>query len=162
MNPLAPYMAAIKVGALVAIVAALGLFGWRVHAWHEGYKALAAERACEPATECAKRAARFAEAQQKAAQAASQKAQEAVTTYEQEIASLRARPARIVRLCPDSGGVRDAAPAAGTDGAAAPAAVVSGQAGVDLGPDLYQLAKDADEVAARLRALQQWARPEKP
>ena len=161
MNPLAPYMEAIKVGALVAIVAALGLFGWRVHAWHEGYKALAAERACEPATECAKRAARFAEAQQKAAQAASQKAQEAVTSYEQEIASLRARPARVVRLCPDSGGVRDAAAAPGADGAAAAAAVVPGPAGRDIGPDLYQLAKDADEVAARLRALQQWAKPAK-
>lgn len=162
MNPLAPYLLYIKFGVAAALLAALGLFGWRVHAWHEGYKALAAERACEPETECAKRAARFAEAQQKAAQAASQKAQEAVQSYEQEIASLRARPARVVRLCADQGGVRDAAPAAGTDGPAAPAAVVSGQAGVDIGADLYQLAKDADEVAARLRALQQWARPEKP
>ena len=161
MNPLAPYMAAIKVGALVAVVVALGLFGWRVHAWHEGYKELAAERACEPATECAKRAARFAEAQQKAAQAASQKAQEAVTSYEQEIASLRARPARVVRLCPDSGGVRDAAPAAGADGPSAGPGVVPTTAGRDIGADLYQLAKDADEVAARLRALQQWAKPAK-
>lgn len=162
MNPLAPYLLYIKFGVAAALLAALGLFGWRVHAWHEGYKALAAERACEPETECAKRAARFAEAQQKAAQAASQKAQEAVQSYEQEISALRSRPARTVRVCPDPGSVRNAAAAPGADGAPAPGAVVPAEAGRDIGPDLYQLAKDADEVAARLRALQQWARPEKP
>lgn len=161
MNPLAPYMAYAKFGIYAAVGIAVLTFGWRVHAWHEGYKELAAERACEPNTECAKRAARFAEAQQKAAQEQAQKAQEAVQSYEQEIASLRARPARTVRVCPDPGGVRDAAPARAADGASPAAGELPGPAGRDIGADLYQLAKDADEVAARLRALQEWARPQK-
>ncbi len=155
---LEPYLLWIKLGLAAAVLAGLALFGWRVHAWHDGYKELARERACEPQTACAERAARVAEAQQKAAQEQAQKAAEVVATYEQEIADNRRRAARSVRLCaPAPGDVRNAAGTGSADGPGTAAGVVPGQAGPDIGAGLYRLAQDADEVAARLRALQAWA-----
>ena len=137
------------------VVVAVGLAYWRVSAWHDAYKALPeveaaleAEVACGEGSECEKR--------QIALQAAAEaKSAEVVQGYEQELAGLRSRPARVVRVCNDRG-VQGAGPAGTADGTGPAAGVVSGPAGPDIGQDLYQLARDADEVAARLRALQQW------
>ena len=142
-----------------AAVAAVALMGWRVSVWHGSHKALRvaekalkAERQCADGTECAKR---VTELNQKAVAATA----EARATYEQELASVRSnRPVRVVRLCPDPGDVRDAGTAPGTYGTPAPGGVVSGPAGRDLGPNLYALAREADELAAQLRALQQFNR----
>ncbi len=153
-----------------AAAVAIGVLGWRVHAWHAAYKALpeaqaalAAEQACAVGSKCAERVAALV-----ARQAAA--SEQAVRGYEDEIRTLRDRPVavRTVRLCrpADPGDVRDAAATGPADGAGPAAGVVSGAAGPDIGPDLYRLARDADEVAARLRALQAWSaalsRPPEP
>jgi hypothetical protein len=148
------------VGYAVAGAAVLAL-GWRVHAWREAYtvdlpaaqEALQREIACGEGSECLKRSI-SAQAQAEAASAV------IVKGYEDELESLRNRPVRTrtVRLCPEAtdGDVR-VPPASGpADGAGAPAGELHGAAGPDIGPDLYQLARDADELAARLRALQGW------
>jgi hypothetical protein len=145
------------VGAAAA-VAVVAFAGWRVSAWkasHEALpgirEALAREEGCQDGSKCYER-------QNALQEAAGHAAVVAVESYEAEIAALRARPARVVRLCPAArpGDVRGSGPAAGTDGASAAAGQLHGSAGPDLGPDLYRLARDADEVAARLRALQRW------
>ena len=142
-------------GALVAVVA---LAGWRVSAWRAAYvalpgvqEALALEESCEDGSRCYER-------QRALQEAASHATVVAVESYEAELAALRGRPARVVRLCREagSGDVRGAGPAAGPDGAGPAAGELPGKAGGDIGPGLYQLARDADEVAARLRALQQF------
>ena len=141
-----------------AAVLAVAIAGWRVSAWRESHvalpgvqAALAAEVACEDGSECKAREARLQEA-------VGHETIRIVTGYEAELAGLRARPARVVRLCAEArpGDVRGAGPAAGPDGAGPAAGVIPGPAGADLGPELYRLARDADEVAARLRALQGW------
>jgi hypothetical protein len=90
------------------------------------------------------------------------KADETVKGYEDEIQKLRDRPVptRVVRLCrpANPGNVPDARAARAADGAGAGTGVVSESAGPDIGADLYGLAKEADEIAARLRALQDWNR----
>lgn len=143
-----------------AAVLAVAMAGWRVSAWHEAYKALpaaqaalAAEVACEDGSECKAREARLQEA-------VGHETVRIVTGYEAELAALRSRPARVVRLCAEArpGDVRGAGPADSADGAGPAAGQLHGPAGRDLGPDLYQLARDADEVSARLRALQEWNR----
>ena len=146
------------VGYGLAVVAVLAL-GWRVHAWREAYKAypaleakLAAEEACEAGSKCAERVAAL-----QAAQAAISKT--VVQGYEQELADLRNRPVerRVIRVCPDPGrrDVPGAGPAPGADAAGAAGGVVLGATEFDTAP-LRDLARDADEVSARLRALQQW------
>lgn len=147
------------IGYGVAVAAVLAL-GWRVHAWREAYKALpeveaqlSAEVACEDGSQCASRQA----ALQAAAEA---KSAEVVNGYEAELAALRARPVRVrtVRLCADPGDVQGAGATGAADGAGPGAGELHGAAGPDIGPDLYGLAREADEVAARLRALQEWNR----
>ena len=146
--------------AAVAGVAGVALMGWRVTAWHGAYEALpgvrealAREEACADGSRCRERQRAL-----EAAQAA--KSKEVVDGYERELADVRGRPVpvRTVRLCPDRGNVPGARPARPADGPGAPAADVPEAPGRDLGPDLYQLARDADEIAARLRALQEWNR----
>ena len=143
-----------------ALVAVVALAGWRVSAWRAAYvalpgvqEALALEESCEDGSKCYER-------QRALQEAAGHATVVAVQSYEAELASLRTRPARVVRLCSEagSGDVRGAGPAAGPDGTGPAAGIVHGQAGPDLGPDLYELAREADEVAARLRALQGWNR----
>jgi hypothetical protein len=147
------------VGYAVAVLAILAL-GWRISVWRDAYKALPeakaaleAEVACLAPSKCAERVAAL-----QARQAVI--SETVVRGYEDEIKSLRDRPVtvRTVRLCPDSraGGVSGSNPAAGTDGASPTAGELHGSAQPDIGPDLYQLARDADEIAARLRALQGW------
>lgn len=141
-----------------ALVAVIAFAGWRVSAWREAYKALPdvqaaleLEQACGEGSKC--------QARQAALQAAAEaKSAEVVASYEQELTSLRNRPARVVRLQAAGGALcRPGAPGT-ADGTSTAAGVVSGPAGSnpDIGPALYQLARDADAVAARLRALQAW------
>ena len=160
MNPLAPYMAAIKVGALVAVVVALGLFGWRVHAWHEGFKQAASVKA-EAAREVAQ--ARQAVADMNAQYTATQKASEG---YQHELETIRARPVdrspvRLCRAAPASVPLA-AAPAGGLGAAVSASGVLSGtdgsdpamREGPDIGPALRELARFAEEVSAQGRAIQ--------
>ena len=111
--------------------------------------ALEAERLCGEGSDCAGRQAALEAAQ-------AETTAKVVATYETELAAIRSRPARVVRLCPDTGHLPDAGNAPGPGGTAP--AVVPGQTGRDIGPELYDLAREADEVAARLRALQEWNR----
>jgi hypothetical protein len=119
--------------------------------------ALDAEVACKVPSQCAARQAALVERQKIVSE-------NVVQGYENELKSLRDRPisVRTVRLCPDAraGGVPGSRPASGPDGRAAAPDVLHGQAdqNPDIGPDLYRLAADADEVAARLRGLQGWNR----
>lgn len=72
----------------------------------------------------------------------------ATETYRADLQAIRdrPRPVRRVYLCPDQ--------AAAPGGAAGPGAPgLPGAPGRDLGPDLYQLADDADRCAAQLDAL---------
>ena len=143
-----------------AVTICLSLFAWRIAAWHGAYKllpdvqaALELEEACGEGSQC--------QARQAALQAAAEaKSAEVVASYEQELTSLRNRPARVVRLQAAGGAVRSSGTSDSTNGAGAPAGVVPGPAGgnPDIGPALYDLARDADAVAARLRALQEWNR----
>ena len=143
-----------------AIVAAVALMGWRVSAWREAYKAypaleerLAAEVECKAGSACDARQAAL-----QAEQAA--KSAEVVAGYEQELAELRNRPipVRTVRLCTARGGVQSAGPAGAADAGAPAAGIVPGAAGPDIGAGLYGLAREADEIVARCRALQDWNR----
>jgi hypothetical protein len=138
-------------GALVAVIA---LMGWRVSAWHNAYErlgsveeALESERLCDSGSACQARQAALEAAQ-------AETTAKVISTYESELAAIRSRPARVVRLCPDSGHLPNAGNAPGSGGTAP--AVVPGPAGRDIGGELYDLAREADEVSARLRALQQW------
>lgn len=143
---------------VVGMVAAVALAGWRVNTWHESHvrlkgvqAQLEAERACADGSECRARETRLQEA-------VGHETVRIVTGYEAELASLRDRKPRVVRLCPEAGagGVRGPGSTAAPDGAGPAAGFVSGPAGGDIGPELYRLARDADEVTARLRALQGW------
>jgi Skp family chaperone for outer membrane proteins len=88
--------------AAIGAVAVVAFAGWRVNAWHESHvrlKAtqaeLKAERACEPATACQRRAEAWAAQAkldaEKAAQAALGKAQEAEAKAKADAAAWRAK-----------------------------------------------------------------------
>jgi hypothetical protein len=141
--------------AAVAALWMLALVGhWRKDSTvrlPEALAALEAEEACGEGSQC--------QARQAALQAAAEaKSAEVVASYEQELTSLRNRPARVVRLQAVGGALCSSGPSGSTNGASPAAGVVPGSAGgnPDIGPALYQLARDADAVAARLRALQSW------
>lgn len=146
------------IGYALAVAAVVAL-GWRIHAWREAYKALPdvqaeleAEIACGEGSKCA---ARAAELQQKAAEAS----REVVDGYEQELARVRSeRPRRVVRLCSDGSGLPVSGARPGAAGGAAPGGVLPEHPGRDLGPDLYALAREADELTAQCRALIRWNR----
>ena len=139
-----------------AMVAAVAFAGWRVNTWHDSYKALPAvrealkrEEGCLPNSKCSER--------QKALQAEVAKVTvEVVNGYEKELADLRNRPpvTRIIRVCkapPDN--LSGKPSPTGTNGTSA------GTGGVyevdEFNPQpLFDLALKADEVSARLRALQ--------
>ena len=141
-------------------VAAILLLGWRVHAWREAYNALPGvqaalerEEACADGSKCRER--------QKALEAAqAAKAKEVVDSYEQELSDLRGRPVptRVIRVCraANPGDLRDAGTAQGTDAARPGSGDVHAADEFNTGP-LRDLAREADEIAARLRALQGWA-----
>lgn len=146
------------IGAGVA-VAALVAFGWRVNEWRQGYHARAAAeaRTAEIAKEAGEAMAKLAE-QHRAALTASQ-------GYQDELQSLRtvrdAAPSRPVRVCQQprlpAAGANSTAPGR-PDGSPAGSGSLPQESGPDIGPDLYRDADQADEVSARLRALQEWVR----
>lgn len=113
---------------------------------------LAAELECGEGSACA---ARTIEARERAFSATQEKLDE----YEQELADLRNRPVsrRIIRVCPDPSDVSLSGGAGTIDGSPASPSIVHGSVEFDTEP-LYHLAREADELAARLRALQGWNR----
>ncbi len=131
----------LKAGGIAALVAVLAFAGIRITGWHRDSLALGAVRQ--------------EMAQLKAAQEASHKASEGLQHELQELRSAR-KPAPSVRLCkqpqsvPEGGTGRDGST---LDGDLPP------EVGENIGPDLYGLADEADELAARLRACQSLVRP---
>ena len=153
-----PFLAKIPwrlVAASVALFAFLAVY-WRVTVWHDAYKtlpgvkaALKAEEACQEPSKCFTRQAKL--------QAdADAKSKEVIDGLEAEIADLRNRPIprRVIRVCNDRGVQSPVAPGA-PDGASPGTGDVHGTDEFDTGP-LRSLAREADEVSAQLRALQQW------
>lgn len=142
-------------GLLAALVA---FAGWRVSAWHAAYEALPAaqealeaEQLCQMGSKCFERQLELQEELDRASQ-------QTIDSLASELEAVRSRRpgVRAVRVCAGSGNLQGAAAARAVDGAGAAAGQLSGSPGRDLAPELYELAKDADEVAARLRALQGW------
>lgn len=139
--------------ALAAIVALIAI-SWGVHTLREqGRDELRPQVQQLTAALAAERANR-------------KRAEEASNAYQSELASVRARPRSTspVRLCVAAPSVPGAGyTARGSDGSASRAGGDAGSAGADfaqgadIGPDLRALALEADELNARLRALQKWA-----
>jgi hypothetical protein len=159
MIPL-PMLSAIPwrlIGA-AALVAAFALMGWRVSVWHEAYgelgtaqARLALEESCGEGSKCQAR-------ELAAREEVERESKQIVDGLEAELAAIRGRPPRVVRVCPGAGDVPIPRTAVAGHGTAAGAGVVSGQIGRDIGPDLYGLAREADEIVARCRGLQEWNR----
>lgn len=146
------------------VVAAIGLAGWRVGTWKRAYDELpAAQEALQREIECGEGSACLERSLAAQAQAGAASAV-VIRGYEDEIEKLRNRPVpvRAVRLCPPAGAgdVRHANPAGRADAGTTAGGEFSGAAGSnpDIGPALYQLARDADEIVAQCRGLQNWNR----
>jgi hypothetical protein len=159
---LEPYLVYIKLGALFAIVLAVIFACFRVQAWREAYHelptveaALELETLCGEGSMCLRRS-------QAARDRQIARNQEVQRDYDTEIAALRARTPRHspVRLCADTGAsdLRGSATAGAADGSAADAGLGDGRTQPDLGPGLYALAQHCDELTARARGLQSWAK----
>ena len=145
------------VGA-VAGVAAVALMGWRVNTWHTSHgllrateKRLEAEEACADGSKCRAREAKLREEME------GEKVK-VVEGLAAELAAVSNRPPRVIRLCADRTGVPVSRPTAGGDAAAAGTGELSGSAGRDIGGAVYGLAREADEIVARCRQLQNWNR----
>ena len=143
------------------LVVALPLAGWRISTWRDAYRtlpgvqdALAREEACQDGSKCYER-------QRGLQEAAGHATVVAVESYEAELAALRARnvPAGPVRLCRerDPGRVPGGPTSGPADGGSAGRELPI-EAGKDIAVELYRLADEADEVSARLRALQEYSR----
>lgn len=95
------------------------------------------------------------------------RAEMASSAYASELAVLASRPVRStpVRLCRQPAAVPARSAPKGADGAAPTAGSDAGSAGAnleqgpDIGPELRELVAQCDAQNAKLRALQQWARP---
>jgi hypothetical protein len=129
-------LAYIKLGIAAAVLIALGWFAVIVHGWRSDSQALGSVRQ--------------EMADLRAAQEASQAASKGL---QDELQTLRAarKPAPVIRVCRDP----DKLPQAGTgrDDPAPGAGELPPETGLDTGP-IYDLADEADELAARLRACQ--------
>ena len=139
------------------LVVAVALAGWRISTWRDAYRtlpgvqdALDREEACADGSKCYER-------QRGLQEAAGHATVVAVESYEAELAALRSRPPvrRVIRVCPDPDNLQNASAPGAADGTGPAAGVISGSVEFDTAP-LRNLAREADEVAARLRALQQW------
>jgi hypothetical protein len=132
-----PYLLYIRIGIFAVVLCLIVYLGLVVRGWRQDSLALDGVR------------------QEMAALIASQAASQAASKgLQDEIQNLRAarKPAPSVRLCRTAKPVPKAG--AGRDGAATGAGELPQEAGSDIGPDLYGLADEADELAARLRACQ--------
>jgi len=143
------------------LVVAVALAGWRISTWRDAYRtlpgvqdALDREEACADGSKCYER-------QRGLQEAAGHATVVAVESYEAELAALRARnvPAGPVRLCRerDPGRVPGGPTSGPADGGSAGRELPI-EAGKDIAVELYRLADEADEVSARLRALQEYSR----
>ena len=140
-----------------AVVAAVALAGWRVSAWHAAYErlgeveaALEAEVQCGEGSKCREREAQLQEV-------VGREQIRVVTAYEAELAAVRDRQPVTVRVCNGSGLPLPGTAARGHAGTAAPGTLSGSATGDrDIGPDLSALAREADEIVARCRALQAW------
>lgn len=137
----------------IALAAAFGLGTiWVVHQ-------RARADAAEARAEAAEAAAAQAQAALERAAEDARIARKATEGYLNEIDRLRVRqPARAVRVCPQPAPRVSEVPGApgGTDAPSAPGGELPAGTGQDIGPRLYSEADRADELAARLRALQEW------
>jgi hypothetical protein len=124
-------------GIAVLVLGICAAFAYKVHGWRQDALQLGAVRQEMVAL--------------KAAQAASQKASEGLQDELQNLRNTR-KPAPAVRLCKPAKPVPPTG--AGRDGTAPGAGELPQEAGPDIGADLYGLADEADELAARLRACQ--------
>lgn len=142
------------IGYGIAVAALLAL-GWRVNQWREGFHArAAAEARSEQIAKDAATTLATVTAQLRASYEASE-------GYQNELSTLRAArtPSRPVRVCRDVPAAPSNRPTPGGPDAATPGAgALPQEPGQDIGPDLYGQADEADELAARLRALQEWVR----
>jgi len=137
MNFLTPYLLYIKLGIAVLVLGICAVFAYKVHSWHADALQLESVR------------------QDMAALVASQKASQAASQgLQNELQTLRnaRKPAPSVRVCRNPNPVPQSG--SGRDGPTPGAGSVPQEAGPDIGSDLYGLADDADELAARLRACQ--------
>jgi len=146
-------LACLKLGAGAAILALLIWAGLAVNGWRNDSLALAnAEaRTAEIAQQARDAMATLAEAHKDALDASQ--------GLQNELQTLRdnRKPAPVVRLCREPRvptGPAKGAGAPGRDGSGPAAGELPQTLGPDIGGDLYGLADDADEVAARLRACQ--------
>ena len=141
----------------VLLAIALSAMLWRVGVWRDAYTRigiveaqLELEQECGEGSECQKRQAALEAAQR-------EQTAKVIGSYEQELADLRGRKPVSVRVCNGSGVPN--APNSGTArGAPAAAGLLPGSptGDRDIGPALSDLAREADEVSARCRALQDW------
>lgn len=128
----------LKVGGIAVVAIIIGWVGLTVNGWRQDSTKLVAVR--QELSDV------------KAAQAASHKASEDLQGELQTLRDAARKPSPVVRMCKPAKPV----PEAGTerDGAAPGTGELPQEAGPDIGKDLYDLADDADELAARLRACQ--------
>lgn len=139
-------------------LAALVLLFWRINVWHTAYgelrstqKRLEAEEACADGSKCRAREARLRE------EVEGEKAK-VVEGLAAELAAVGNRPPRVIRLCPDRAGLSVSSPTPGSDAGTPGTGELSGPAGRDIGGAVYGLAREADEIVARCRQLQNWNR----
>jgi hypothetical protein len=130
-------IAYIKLGLAAVVLIALGWIAFIVNGWR-----LDSRRVEQVETELS---------DLKAAQESSQKASQGL---QDELTKLRnsRKPSPVVRVCRDADKLPKAG--AGRDGSTPGAGELPQAAGPDIGTDLYALADEADELAARLRACQ--------
>jgi len=143
------------------LVVAVALAGWRISTWRDAYRtlpgvqdALDREEACQDGSKCFERQRAFTEA-------VGHETTRIVTDYEAALAEIRDRPVpdTPVRLCrPRGTGRVSGQPAAPAPDGASAGRELPVEVGQDIAVELYRLADEADEVSARLRALQEYSR----
>lgn len=139
-----------RIGLAALVLLVLGWVGFVVNGWHKDSLALSA---AEARTEQIQREAAQTIATLKAAQEAAQKASQGLQDELQKLRHAR-KPAPVVRLCKPAPVPSPGEGRGGRDGAGPGTGELPATPGRDIGGDLYGLADDADEVAARLRACQ--------
>jgi hypothetical protein len=144
----------------IALTAAVALAGQRVSAWHDAYKQLPDVKAelvleleCDEGSKCRERETELRKEIEDANKTV-------VDTLAAELAAVRDRPPVTVRLCPAASDVSVSRPTGRDNGTVAASGAFSGSAtdNRDIGPELSALARQADEIVARCRGLQDWNR----
>jgi hypothetical protein len=131
-----PYIVYIRLAVFAVLLGFLAFFAYKVHSWRSDALQLGAVR----------QEMESLKASQEASHAASRNLQDELT----KLRTAR-KPAPVIRVCKPAKQVPGAG--AGRNGATTGAGELPQEAGLDTGP-IYQLADEADELAARLRACQ--------